>query len=115
MKHGSLSRHHSYIAANTSIFRTISYALPASSLPIADCRNLETMLYSDLMPKMGLSHKLPLPYRYGTLAYQGMGELYEYICVYVDDLIVVSKKLLKIIDELKTIGKYTFKGAGGAE
>ena len=28
------------------------------------------------MPKMGISNKLPLPYRYGTLAYQGMGLLH---------------------------------------
>lgn len=76
LKHGSLSRHHSYIAANTTIFRTITYSLPASSLSIEECRRLENILYTVLMPKMGLSHKLPLPYRYGTLSYQGMGLLH---------------------------------------
>ena len=79
LKHSSLSKHHTYVAANTSIFRTIIYGLPGCCYSLTECRKLENILYSDLMPKMGLSSKLPLPYRYGGLSSQGMGLLHIHL------------------------------------
>ena len=40
---------------------------------------------------------------------------YEYVAVYVDDLIIVSKAPMDIIAELEIIGNYTFKGVGEPE
>ena len=40
---------------------------------------------------------------------------YEYICVYVDDLIVISKDLMSVIGEIKKVGNYTLKGVGEPE
>jgi hypothetical protein len=40
---------------------------------------------------------------------------YEYIAVYVDDLIIASKSPMAIIKELEKIGKYEFKGVGEPE
>ena len=42
-------------------------------------------------------------------------EYYEYVAVYVDDLIVVSKTPMNIISELEIVGKYRFKGVGEPE
>ena len=95
LKPSPLSKHHTYIAANTAIFRTIIYALPASCLSIVECRKLEAILYTDLMPKMGLSSKLPLPYRYGTLAYQGMGLLHIHSQMMIEQLKVFLEHVTK--------------------
>ena len=40
---------------------------------------------------------------------------YEYVAVYVDDLIIASKSPMAIIKELEKIGKYEFKGVGEPE
>lgn len=36
-----------------------------------DCKHLEVELYTTLLPKLGVNHKMPLQYRYGTHMYQG--------------------------------------------
>ena len=89
LKPSPLSKYHTYIAANTAIFRTIIYALPASYFTIVECRKLEAILYTDLMPKMGLTSKLPLPYRYGTLSYQGMGLLHIHSQMMIEQLLTL--------------------------
>ena len=43
------------------------------------------------------------------------GSYYEYLAVYVDDLIIVSKDPFMIIRELKQLGGYTLKGVGEPE
>ena len=40
---------------------------------------------------------------------------YEYMAVYVDDLIIVSKDPMKLIKELRDVGGYTLKGVGEPE
>jgi len=40
---------------------------------------------------------------------------YEYIAVYVDDLIVASKEPMKAMDEFKQIGGFKLKGVGEPE
>ena len=40
---------------------------------------------------------------------------YEYIAVYVDDLIIAAKEPMKIIDEIKTVGGFKLKGVGEPE
>ena len=42
-----------------------------------------------------------------------MGDHYEYICAYVDDLLIASKNPKAIVDELKK--EYTLKGVGPPE
>ena len=43
------------------------------------------------------------------------GNYYEYIAVYVDDLIIAAKNPMEIIKELEVAGKYKFKGVGVPE
>ena len=43
------------------------------------------------------------------------GDHYEYIAVYVDDLIIAAKQPMEIIKELEKVGKYKFKGVGVPE
>lgn len=86
LKRSALSKHHTLIAANTSIFRTIIYGLPGCCYSVMECRKLENILYSDLMPKMGLSSKLPLPYRYGGLACQGIGLLHIHLQMLIEQI-----------------------------
>ena len=40
---------------------------------------------------------------------------YDYIAVYVDDLIIAARDPMNIIKELEQVGKYTFKGVGVPE
>ena len=40
---------------------------------------------------------------------------YEYICVYVDDLIIMARDPMKIIEKLKKISGYSLKGVGEPE
>ena len=42
-------------------------------------------------------------------------DLYEYVAVYVDDLIIVSKTPMDVIAELEIVGSYKFKGVGEPE
>jgi len=42
-----------------------------------------------------------------------LGDHYEYICAYVDDLLIVSRNPKAIVDELKK--EYTLKGVGPPE
>jgi hypothetical protein len=41
-----------------------------------------------------------------------MGDHYEYICVYVDDLIICSRNPQAIVDSLTGVHKFTLKGTG---
>ena len=41
-----------------------------------------------------------------------MGEHYEYIAVYVDDLMIISKEPQKIIDALTIVHQFKLKGTG---
>ena len=43
------------------------------------------------------------------------GDHYEYLCVYVDDLIIISKTPMEIIEDLKNKCGYTLKGVGVPE
>jgi len=43
------------------------------------------------------------------------GDLWEYIAVYVDDLIVIAKDAMAILTEVKTKGKFDLKGVGKPE
>ena len=79
-------KYHNYVAANTSIFRTIIYGLPGCCYSLTECRKLENILYSDLILKMGLSSKLPLPYRYGGLSSQGMGLIHSHLQMLIEQL-----------------------------
>jgi len=43
------------------------------------------------------------------------GDLWEYIAVYVDDLIVIAKDVMAVLTEVKTKGKFDLKGVGKPE
>ena len=76
LKASSLSRHHVYIDANTSIFKSITYLLPGSTFTPKECSHLESVLYKDLLPRLGVNSKMALPYRYATPQFQGAGMLH---------------------------------------
>ena len=40
------------------------------------------------------------------------GTHYEYLCTWVDDIVVASKNAMAILNEFKTKAKYTLKGVG---
>ena len=67
----SLNKKEAYIGANISIFKTVEYPLPGTSLSDTQCRIIERALYKKLMGKMGMSSKMPLEYRYGPHKFQG--------------------------------------------
>ena len=86
LKRSSLSRHHTYIAAKTRILRTLIYSLPGCMFSIKQCRSIEFSLYKVLMPKMGVSYTIPLPYRYGSAQYQGLSLLHLHSQMMIEQL-----------------------------
>ena len=49
------------------------------------------------------------------LWFKDCGQHYEYVAVYVDDLIIASKNPMQIIEELKKVGSFELKGVGVPE
>jgi len=49
------------------------------------------------------------------LWFKDCGEHYEYVTVYVEDLIIASKNPMQIIEELKKVGSFKLKGVGVPE
>lgn len=64
--------------------------------------------FADILVKIGFSPSLADD----DLRIRDCGTHHEYMTVYVDDLIIVSKDPMKITEELKTIGGYNLKGVG---
>lgn len=86
LKYSTISKHHAMISATTSIFRSIIYMLPGSLFSERDCRVIETELYTTLLPKLGVNHKLPLQYRYGTYMYQGLNMLHVHSQMMIEQI-----------------------------
>ena len=76
LKASSLSKHHVYIDANTSIFKSITYILPGSTFTPQEFSLIESVLYKDLLPMLGVNSKMTLSYRYATSQFQGAGMLH---------------------------------------
>ena len=85
-KTSSLTQKECYVGANTALFKTILHVLPACSFTRKQCKQLETLLYKDLLPKMGISSKLPLVYRYAPHKFQGLALLQLYVHIIIEKL-----------------------------
>jgi len=62
-----------HTSAFRSIFKSIDYVLPATSMSEAECKMIETKLYKTMLPKMGVARNIALSYRYAPKRYQGLG------------------------------------------
>ena len=70
-----LQRHDVYRAAFTSMFKTITYTLPATFLNTSQCKTIDIHLHKKFLPRIGIDVHLPLAYRYSSPRYQGLGSL----------------------------------------
>ena len=70
-----LQKHDVYRAAFTSIFKTIDYTLPATSLNETQCKKINAQLHKRYLPRIGVDNHMPLEYRYSPKKYQGLGSL----------------------------------------
>lgn len=86
IKQSSLTPKECYVSATTAMFKTIMHSLPACSLNRKECKRLEIILYDYLLPKLGLSKKFPLVYRYASIKFQGLGLLQIYVHIIVEKL-----------------------------
>jgi len=68
-----LRPHDVYLSAFRSIFKSIEYVLPATSMSESETKLIETKLYKVMLPKMGVARNISLPYRYSPKRYQGLG------------------------------------------
>ena len=62
-----------YLSAFRSIFKSIEYVLPATSISTSEAKQVETKLYEVLLPKIGVARKISLAYRYSPKRFQGLG------------------------------------------
>ena len=97
----SLSNKETYVAATTTIFKTIMFILPSCSFSRKQCRAIEVLLYKDLLPKMGVSSKIPLPYRFAPHQFQGMNLMQVFVHIMIEKL----KKILFDADQPTQLGK----------
>ena len=82
----SLTHKETYVAATTTIFRTIMFILPTCSFSRKQCRVIEVLLYKNLLPKMGVSSKMPLPYRFAPYQFQGMNLMQVFVHIMIEKL-----------------------------
>ena len=68
-----LFKHDVYRSATTSIFKSVEYTLPATSLTSTQCKTINTNLHKTYLPRIGIESHLPLVYRYSSHRYQGLG------------------------------------------
>ena len=81
-----LQRHDVYRAAFTSMFKTITYTLPATFLNTSQCKTIDIHLHKKFLPRIGIDVHLPLAYRYSSPRYQGLGSLNTETTQFVEKL-----------------------------
>ena len=86
IKHSSLTPKECYVSATTAMFKTILHSLPACSFTRKECKQLEVILYDFLLPKLGLSRKFPIVYRFAPHKFQGLGLLQIYVHIIIEKL-----------------------------
>ena len=75
IKSSYLQRHDVYRSAFTSIFKSIDYTLPATSMTAAQCNVINAKLHKNFLPRIGVDSHMPLAYRYAPSKYQGLGSM----------------------------------------
>jgi len=70
-----LHRHDVYRSASSSIFKSIDYTLPATSMTTSQCKLINTQLHKKFLPRIGVDVHLPLAYRYAPKCLQGLGSM----------------------------------------
>ena len=70
-----LFKHDVYRSATTSIFKSIEYTLPATSLTSTQCKTINSKLHKTYLPRIGIKLHMPLLYRYSPHKHQGLGLL----------------------------------------
>ena len=75
IKNSYLEKHDVYRAAFTSIFKSIDYTLPATSMTSNECKLINIQLHKSYLSRIGIDSHLPLAYRYSPLQYQGLNSL----------------------------------------
>lgn len=76
IKVGYLTKHDIYTSAHTSIFKSVEYILPATSMSGQECKKIDTAMHKTYLSRMGINKHLPLAYRYASKRYQGLNSLH---------------------------------------
>ena len=72
IQHSALTKKEVYISLMTSVSKTISYSLSATSFSDKQIRRISTPVYKIALARMGVLPTLPLQYRYAPSRYQGI-------------------------------------------
>ena len=97
-----LFRNEVVMALITTLSRTWQYPLQATTFSLQDCEDIMKPLYSEFLPKMGASQKIPLAFRYGPKSCMGLGLPH----VYTMQGIAQTKALLDHIQKETMVGKF---------
>ena len=97
-----LFRHEAVLALITTLSRTWQYPLQATTFSPQDCEDIMKPLYSEFLPKMGASQKIPLVFRYGPKSQMGLGLPHIYTMQGTAQL----KALLDHIQKDTMVGKF---------
>ena len=71
-----LNKHDVHLSAFSSIFKTVEYVLPATSLTSRQCYKLDTAMHKTYISRIGINRHMPLPYRYASKRFQGLSSLH---------------------------------------
>ena len=72
VKTSSLTRTQVYISLKTSVSKTVTYSLTATSIDEKMMNQVSVPIYTTALPRMGIMHTLPLAFRYAPSRYHGI-------------------------------------------
>ena len=72
IKASSFTRKQVYISLKTSVTKTVTYSLTATSIDDKMMNQISVPIYTTALPRMGIMHTLPLAFRYAPSHYHGI-------------------------------------------
>ena len=72
---GHIYKKAAHTALHSTIYRTVSYRLPATQFSPSQCSDITFRLHRKILSKMGINQRLANPYRYAPSNIHGLGFL----------------------------------------
>ena len=73
MMEGTIFKQAAHRALRSTIYRTVTYRLPATQFTPSQCTNINFNLHRNILSKMGINNRIANVYRYAPTAINGIG------------------------------------------
>ena len=88
---GTIYKKAAHTALHSTIYRNVTYRLPATQFSPHRCTQMNFKLYRNILSKMGVNNKISNHYRYAPLSLNGLGLMdvrLEQIILHLQELIL---------------------------